>query len=124
MSFKQKFLPGFILLIMMLGGTQLFRLYRQPLGPALELPTPTQAAPTLTEFPLETISLANTATALSPVPTATPQPMCGGPAVMNILAIGSDTRRDHYLYGLADIMRLVRVDFVNARVTILEVPRD
>lgn len=43
---------------------------------------------------------------------------------MNILAIGSDARGDHYLYGLADIIRLVRVDFVNARVGILEVPRD
>jgi LCP family protein required for cell wall assembly len=50
--------------------------------------------------------------------------MCGGPAVMNILAIGSDARGDHYLYGLADIIRLVRVDFVDARVTILELPRD
>jgi len=43
---------------------------------------------------------------------------------MNILAIGSDARGANYLYGLADIMRLVRVDFINARVTILEVPRD
>jgi LCP family protein required for cell wall assembly len=56
--------------------------------------------------------------------TAAPQPLCGGPAVMNILAIGSDARGQHYLYGLADIIRLIRVDFVNARVTILEVPRD
>jgi LCP family protein required for cell wall assembly len=43
---------------------------------------------------------------------------------MNLLAIGSDSRGANYLYGLSDIMRLVRVDFVNARVTILEVPRD
>ena len=43
---------------------------------------------------------------------------------MNILAVGSDARGDHYLYGLADVIRLVRVDFVNARVSILEVPRD
>ena len=43
---------------------------------------------------------------------------------MNILAIGSDARGNHYLYGLADIIRLVRVDFLTARVTILEMPRD
>ena len=43
---------------------------------------------------------------------------------MNILDVGSDARGDHYLYGLADIIRLVRVDFVKARVSILEVPRD
>jgi LCP family protein required for cell wall assembly len=40
------------------------------------------------------------------------------------LAIGSDARGKHYLYGLADVIRLVRVDFVHARVSILEVPRD
>jgi LCP family protein required for cell wall assembly len=57
-------------------------------------------------------------------PTATAQPLCGGPSVMNILAIGSDSRGANYLYGLSDIMRLVRVDFINARVTILEMPRD
>ncbi len=43
---------------------------------------------------------------------------------MNILAIGADTRGDNYNYGLADVIRLVRVDFVNPKVTILEIPRD
>jgi len=124
MIFIRKILPGIILLLLGLAGMQLFKLYRQPLGPALELPTRTQPAQALTVFPLEMISVKDTSTPLPPTATSTPQPMCGGPAVMNILAIGSDTRSDHYLYGLADIMRLVRVDFVNARVTILEVPRD
>ena len=32
---------------------------------------------------------------------------------MNILAVGSDSRGQNYLYGLADVIRLVRVDFVN-----------
>ncbi len=79
---------------------------------------------TLTTFPIENRSLNVTATGIPPTATATPQPLCGGPAVMNFLAVGSDTRGQHYLYGLADIIRLVRVDFVNSRVTILEVPRD
>jgi LCP family protein required for cell wall assembly len=43
---------------------------------------------------------------------------------MYILVIGSDARGDNYLYGLADVIRLVRVDFVNSRVTVLEFPRD
>jgi LCP family protein required for cell wall assembly len=43
---------------------------------------------------------------------------------MTILAVGSDTRSNSYLYGLADVIRLVRVDFVTMRVTILEFPRD
>ncbi len=43
---------------------------------------------------------------------------------MHILVIGSDQRGDSYRYGLADVIRLVRVDFVTARVTVLEIPRD
>lgn len=59
-------------------------------------------------------------------PAATPAgyPMCNGPRVMNILLIGSDTRGSGYTYGLSDVMRLVRVDFVTPRVTVLDFPRD
>ena len=132
MSPKKKIFFGIILLILVTSGMLAFKFYRQPLGPALELPTSTQPNLTLTTFPLEEIVLDSTATGIQPtasdlppqIQTASPQPLCGGPAVMNILAIGSDSRGQHYLYGLADIIRLVRVDFVNARVTILEVPRD
>jgi LCP family protein required for cell wall assembly len=124
MIFKRKILPGIILLVLVLAGTQLFRLYRQPLGPALGLPTATGSIATPATFPIETNSANASSTLIQTTSTATPQPMCGGPAVMNLLAIGSDARANNYLYGLADIMRLVRVDFVNARVTILEVPRD
>ena len=113
------------LFLFVAGGMYLFRLYRQPLGESLDLPTVTQVRPTLTSFPVknEAADSASTAT-LHATATSTPQPLCGGPSVMNILAVGSDSRGNHYLYGLADIIRLVRVDFVNTRVTILEVPRD
>jgi LCP family protein required for cell wall assembly len=124
MPFKKRIVLVFIPLILVIIGMQLFRLYRQPLGPGMELPTSTQPIPTLTTYPIEEVAATGTATVVSPTNTATPQPLCDGPAVMNILAIGSDARGNHYLYGLADIMRLVRVDFVHARVTILEVPRD
>jgi LCP family protein required for cell wall assembly len=124
MTFRRKILPGLILLALVLAGIGLSKLYRQPLGPALELPTATQPIPTLTTFPVETSPAEASSTPIEATPTSTPQPLCGGPAVMNILAIGSDARGDHYLYGLADIIRLVRVDFVTARVTILEMPRD
>jgi len=43
---------------------------------------------------------------------------------MNILAIGTDARGNNYSYGLADVIRLIRVDFVNPKVTVLEFPRD
>ena len=43
---------------------------------------------------------------------------------MNIVAIGADSRSDTYQYGLGDVIRLVRVDFVTPKVTVLEFPRD
>lgn len=125
MASKRNVILGIVILIFTFGGMQFFRFYQQPLGPALELPTATQMRPSLTSFPVEeeaalsTFNVESSATA-----TSTPQPLCGGPSTMNILAIGSDARGDHYLYGLADVIRLVRVDFANARVAILEVPRD
>ena len=126
MTSKKKPVFGIILFLVFISGIWAFNIYRQPLGPALELPTSTQPAPTLTTVPTEEIAMQSTVTEAPPTATQTaaPQPLCGGPAVMNVLAIGSDARGQHYLYGLADIIRLVRVDFVNARVSILEVPRD
>lgn len=56
--------------------------------------------------------------------TATATPLCGGPPVMTILAIGSDTRGTGYTWGLADSIRVVRVDFETPRLTVLDFPRD
>lgn len=131
MTSKKKITVGIILLILAALGGSALKFYRQPLGPALELPAPAPSDLTLTIAPMQAVSMSVEGAATEVLPaapsqtqTATPQPLCGGPAVMNILAIGSDSRGQHYLYGLADIIRLVRVDFVNARVSLLEVPRD
>ena len=102
-------------------GVYAFQSYRsfaiQPLGPAL----PTSQ---LVSFPTVT-SVANpTLAPMAISPTNTPAPLCGGPAVMNIVVIGADTRTDNYLYGLGDAIRLVRVDFVTPKVSVLEFPRD
>lgn len=43
---------------------------------------------------------------------------------MTILAIGQDQRSNNYQYGLGDIVRVVRVDFVTPKITVLEFPRD
>lgn len=112
--------------------------WQRPLGPSLQLSTatPLQMPATWTPdsnttstlpivgtvpFTPETASVSPT----SPSPTSNPVTgLCGGPAAMNILAVGSDARGDHYNYGLADVIRLVRVDFVNPKVTVLEFPRD
>ena len=108
--------------------------WQQPLGPALQISTatPFQLPPTWTPNPLTPTMLAPTSKPVTPVqvlstPTITLNDVtgfCGAPPVMNILVVGTDARSDSYLYGLADVMRLVRVDFVNPKVTILEFPRD
>ncbi|MEI6291811.1 MAG: LCP family protein [Chloroflexota bacterium] len=55
----------------------------------------------------------------------TDQPaLFNGPKSMTVLTIGSDTRAQTYLYGLADVIRYIRIDFVNPRISILEFPRD
>ncbi|NJC95462.1 MAG: LytR family transcriptional regulator, partial [Anaerolineae bacterium] len=115
------------LLFGLIGGIQRNRLNQQPLGPRLDLPTPTPSIQsTLKMFPIGTgtNNVTSTPSEIPQTATSTPQPACGGPAAMNILVVGSDARGDHYLYGLADAIRLVRVDFVNKRLAILEVPRD
>ena len=67
-----------------------------------------------------------TVTAAKPNSTQTPapQPYCGGPQTMTVLALGIDTRADNYLYGLADVIKIVRVDFVTPKITSLSMPRD
>jgi len=108
-------------LVLLYTGTQAYSLYTTPLGPALELATETSVPPTLTPL---VFSSAIPPTQYVAATATVPQPVCGGPPVMNILLIGSDARGDHYLYGLSDVMRLVRVDFVTPRVSMLEFPRD
>ena len=108
-----------------------------PLGPGLELPTRTPILATLTSTDISatSVSQASTpesnnglmATNLPPtvtiIPTATPEPLCGGPTTMLILGVGADSGSE-YLYGLADVIRIIRVDFVTPKVTVLSVPRD
>ena len=105
--------------------------WNQPLGPVLALPTNTYA-PTLdfppTHTPPANLELGRPATG-TPAPAASltptvPSTICGGPPTMVILAIGSDQRIDSYTYGLADVIRLVRIDFSRPRVTVMSFPRD
>jgi LCP family protein required for cell wall assembly len=106
--------------------------WQQPLGPALRIPTvtPFEMPATWTPDPNMTATLRATSTAIpiahaSPLPTITSNVgLCSAPPVMNILVVGTDARGDNYTYGLADVIRLVRVDFMNPRVTVLEMPRD
>jgi LCP family protein required for cell wall assembly len=114
-------------------------IWNRPLGPVLSLST---SAPTLgiassksmaasLDKPTATPELTPTSpsllsqivTLLKPA-NATSATLCGGPKVMTVLLIGSDERSEDYLYGLADSIRIVRVDFTIPTITTLDIPRD
>ncbi len=107
-----------------------------PLGPGLELPTYTPTHENLAVAASTQAGMASTQPSIAQVPTQasgvtltsppdatpTPQPFCGGPPVMAVLGIGADS--DDYDYGLADVIRIARVDFVTPKVSVLSMPRD
>ncbi len=68
-----------------------------------------------TELPTETAELFSSA-------TPPPETLCGGPETMYILVTGVES--ENYIYGLSDAIRVVRVDFVKGKITVLPLPRD
>jgi LCP family protein required for cell wall assembly len=67
--------------------------------------------------------IAQIAALLQP-PVTIDEPLCTGPSSMTILVVGSDERADDYLYGLADSIRIVRIDFTTPKVMVVDIPRD
>lgn len=129
---------GVIVVALAITGLVIYpRLSQQwsaPLGPSLALPTRTPALVQQAETQAVVADVtqagdrvANNPTGMPPAPaqkpTATAAPLCGGPPVMVVLAIGADSGID-YNYGLADVIRIVRVDFTVPKVTVLSMPRD
>jgi LCP family protein required for cell wall assembly len=110
------------------SGFQAYEFYAtKPLGAAVPQMTPlslpatwTPGAPTPAGTQLGAVTLAPTVS----FDTPTAEPICGGNGVMNVLVVGADSRTDSYQYGLSDAIRVVRVDYVTRRITVLEFPRD
>jgi LCP family protein required for cell wall assembly len=106
-------------LTILFGAGYVYLSWNQPLDTPLNLPTetlrPDQATLNseigLTETVIPTIA-----------PSPTIETVCGGPPSMNILVSG--VASGNYLYGLADAVRIVRVDFQNPGVSVLALPRD
>ena len=125
---RKTIIIGSIITIVVLGIFALamaerFRSFmHRPLGPSLGYPTRTATvAGNQTPAPKSTpVSLKSSADSQ----VAEEEPLCGGPKVMTILAIGSDYRYNTYLYGLSDVIKVIRVDFVTPKVTLLDFPRD
>ncbi|MGD8457405.1 MAG: LCP family protein [Anaerolineales bacterium] len=116
-----------VLIALVIAYPKLVQLWEQPLGPELNLGTEESVSiPTETDEFSASESGGDQGTDTESVSAATPttEPLCGGPAEMTILAVGIDYRNDNYLYGLADVIRIVHVDFTIPRVAVLTIPRD
>src|SRR6266545_507793 len=99
---------------------------QQPLGPTMAYPTEWELPATWTAWSVTlqpTITLAPTLTFDTQTP-ASPFLACKDLPTMTVLGIGTDVRPGEHRYGLADVIRAVRVDFQQQRVTALEFPRD
>jgi LCP family protein required for cell wall assembly len=130
---------GIAVLTILAVGIPLYQRWNQPLGESLLLPTLTPAEvsssdPEITPTNFQPIA-EDEATQVADqtveqptetsLPSPTPEPLCGGPSTMTVLALGVDSGGDNnYLYGLADVIKLVRVDFVTPKVTVMSLPRD
>ena len=125
--------------LVVIGGIVLANVWNRPLGKALGLATrtPTQADPSTvlvdspTALPIESTSQPqSTETPIPPtitrVFTVTPQqPVCGAKVpVLYFLVVGADATDPDYRYGLSDVMRIVRIDFMQPKVSVLTLPRD
>jgi LCP family protein required for cell wall assembly len=107
-------LLGVLAVVVLLGGYLIIRgIYRAPLAPALNLPTPTKSA------------ASDVALVVEPVATTAPvvAPVCRQTGTMTILFLGSDTSFGVPPYG-ADSVRIFKVDFDAQKITFVTFPRD
>jgi len=127
-------IPCILIFLLLLSCVFLFFVIRQawfvPLDESIRPAEPLANAAAATVAPKNKptpIQQANQPSAIATpnlAPTSTPKALCGGPQVMYLLGIGADSRGDTYLYGLADVIRIARVDFVTPKITMLSIPRD
>lgn len=95
----------------LLGAAYLLVFWNRPLNPALVLPENTPQLNLGTEIIL-----------VEDTTTQTIEPVCGGPPTMTVVISG--VASSDYLYGLADAIRVARIDFQTQKVTVLALPRD
>ncbi len=131
--FMMGLLISVVIAVPVLGGMLVYNWWVTPLGPPLGVSDTTlvdqetfqATGPTPSENLQIVISPPETAVpTTTPFQTATPAPlaMCGGPDNLTFLVTGVDS--GNYIYGLSDAIRIVWVDFVNGKITILPLPRD
>jgi LCP family protein required for cell wall assembly len=139
----KKFFIPIVILELIIGGLALVYIvtayWHSPLGPSLGLPAQAsirganssstslmdlQSTGSSSESTSASSSLFAQIASLLQRPNSTSKGLCGGPSAMTILVVGSDERASDYLYGLADSIRIVRIDFTIPKVMVLDIPRD
>ncbi len=115
-----------LLILLNVGGWYIYLNWDTPFDEALDLQTSTPSS-TLTYTPEPDIVDTEVPTPTeTPIivdtPTPTIEPVCGNDTSLTILLIGIDT--ENYLYGLADSISLVRLDFQTQKVVLVSMPRD
>ncbi len=144
---KKRFILILVGLVLLLGAAAgayaATSRWNRPLGPSLGLPSltpPVAGQSTSAPAGAESIHSApqgiakqgtsqpqagnSTSSAASLPPTTPAPPLCDGPVVMNILAVGMDYRGSEYLYGLADSIHVMRIDFTQPSALVVDFPRD
>jgi len=119
-----------ILLGLILGGSGCSSLMDKPLGPSLKGSSTSQPGTNSnSNFNSNSNPLPAPGTLASPVQTPAQgqanqvRPLCGNVPVLTVLAVGIDFRGDNYLYGLADVIRIIRIDFTTHKVSVLTLDR-
>ena len=116
-----------IWLVVLYTASQAYQSWgQQPLGPRLAYPPELQLPATWTASPAAA-QLTATATLAPTLAFETETSAflaCNDLPNMTVLVIGTDVRPGEHRYGLTDVMRAIRVDFRQQRVTTLEFPRD
>lgn len=112
-------IAGIVLGVLVLALGAFYVFFNNPLAPQLQTPRSTGGTnPTSTGEAQSTLPESTTA--------STGPNLCGQSGVWTILAVGQDYRGegDEYLYGLADVIRLMRIDFSKGSIAMLAIPRD
>lgn len=123
-----------LVLILIASATiGMITLWKKPFSTKLTIPTlPANAPAAIHKQTLAaTLEVTNTPVAVSTsqvsdLQVTVKEPVCDGPERMIILAVGIDYQStgNDYLYGLGDVIRIVRIDFTVPSVSVLAVPRD
>lgn len=100
----------------LVGGGYLALTWNQPLDSDLNLIKPTWEGAEVTQE----LDAGTTGSPAEITPSV--EPICGAPPSVTILISGVASK--DYLYGLADAIRVVRLDFSTPKVTVLALPRD